>query len=180
MRYFSGPPGARSRRTPGHDYTGPGQYFITIRTYKGDPLFGEVKHGRMYLSPYGQIVVEEWQRTEERRQFVAIDEYIAMPDHFHGLIRLRRDPERSPKGSREARLATVRSTPGLENPSPGSLSTVIGAFKSAATRRINCVRRTPGGRVWQPSFWDTIVGDRRSLALLRRYIRTNPQRWRSD
>ncbi|PSQ84773.1 MAG: hypothetical protein BRD42_11075 [Bacteroidetes bacterium QS_3_64_15] len=66
--------------------------------------------------------------------------------------------------------------PGLEKPEPSTLSTVIGAFKSAVTRRINEKRETPGETVWQSSFHDHIVRNRNQLRRIRHYIRTNPRR----
>jgi len=138
----------------------------------------------MYLNPFGQIVAEEWKRTEELRPRVSLDAYVVMPDHFHGIICVNEEEghqsARHGASSREARLATTRATmPGLQTPTSGSLSTIVGAFKSAATRRINLRRQTPGARVWQSSFWDTFIRSDADLQKIRRYIQRNPRRWSS-
>jgi REP element-mobilizing transposase RayT len=65
--------------------------------------------------------------------------------------------------------------PGLEKRRAGTLSTIMGCFKSAVTRRINEKRNNPGATVWQSSFHDHIVRNREELHRIRRYIRTNPQ-----
>lgn len=137
-------------------------------------LFGTVERGRMYLKRYGKIVVEEWHRTEELREEVSLDTFIVMPDHVHGLLRIchseeetevEGEPERE---GREARLATASELPhGLEKPKSGTLSTIIGAFESAVTRRTNEKRDAPGEAIWQLSFHDHIVRNQKELRRIR-------------
>jgi len=82
------------------------------------------------------------------------------------------------KDGREMHLATSSGLPpGLEKRRAGTLSTIMGCFKAAVTRRINEKRNTPGETVWQSSFHDHIVRNRKELQRIRRYIRTNPQQW---
>jgi REP element-mobilizing transposase RayT len=187
-RFVNLPTGSRSRRLNGHDY-GRGTYFITTRTFRGEHLFGGVERGRMYLDEFGQMAFEEWQRTGELRSNVTLDAFVIMPNHIHGILCITRsDPADEAKldWSRVARLATTNAQPnpdmppGLEKPRPGTLSTIVGAFKSAVTRRINRMRNTPSASVWQPSFYDRIIRSERALFAVRRYIRTNPPRWHCD
>jgi len=153
----------------------------------------------MYLSEYGKIVAEEWERTGELRDKIFLDAFIVMPDHVHGLLWIRhRDNDRkgddeksvsetepesnggevpSQQDGREMHLATSSNLPpGLEKRRAGPLSTIIGCFKAAATRRINEKRDTPGETIWQSSFHDHIVRNQKELHRIRHYIRTNPQR----
>ncbi|HEX2878537.1 MAG TPA: hypothetical protein VHO25_03260 [Polyangiaceae bacterium] len=58
-----------------------------------------------------------------------------------------------------------------------TLSDVVGAFKSAATRRINALRGTRGMTSWQRSFHDHAIRDALDLELHRNYIDANPRRW---
>jgi len=58
----------------------------------------------------------------------------------------------------------------------GSIPTVVRAFKSAATKRINALRGTPGVLVWQRNYWDHIIRTERALDAIRRYIVNNPAR----
>lgn len=143
----------------------------------------------MYVNEFGQVVVDEWCRTGELRSNVTLDAFIVMPDHVHGILWIARSgpaDEAKSEGSREARLATTSAKtnsempPGLEKRRPGTLSTIVGAFKSAVTRRINRLRNSQGDAVWQPSFYDRIVRSKQSLHAIRRYIRTNLQRWHRD
>jgi len=202
VRQFTNlPPRARSRRCDNHDYRG-GAYFVTTNTKARAPLFGTVERGRMYLNGYGKIVAEEWHRTGEFRDEVSLDTFIVMPDHVHGLLWIRHPEtesereEKPEKGDREIQnasgeLGEERSRdasrdpsdlpPGLQKRRAGTLSTIMGCFKAAVTRRINEKRDAPGETIWQSSFHDHIVHNRKEIRRIRRYIRANPKEWsRSD
>lgn len=68
---------------------------------------------------------------------------------------------------------------------PRSLPTIIGAFKSAVTKRINRLRNTPGVPVWQRNYFGKstatavllhIIRNERDLERIRAYIAANPAR----
>ena len=65
-------------------------------------------------------------------------------------------------------------------PVAGSLSTVIGAFKAMATKRINNLRGSRGARVWQSNYYEHIIRNERELVAIRRYILDNPAQWSVD
>jgi len=79
-----------------------------------------------------------------------------------------------------------KSTPPLPAPAElnrASLSVVIGAFKSATTKKIHQMHsfRTlksanNGQSLWQAGFHEHILANERSLARVRRYISANPIR----
>ena len=103
-------------------------------------MFGEIANGEMRLNPSGQIVREEWLRTSVVRPDVELDAFVIMPNHVHGIVCFIEDGR-----------GTARRAPTVErfgHPVRGSLPTIVGAFKSAATRRINVIRRSPGTLVW--------------------------------
>jgi len=51
-------------------------------------LFGEVRSGRMVLSPLGKIVQQEWEKSFEIRQELICDIYVIMPNHIHAIVRI--------------------------------------------------------------------------------------------
>jgi putative transposase len=168
----------RSIRLPSWDYRWPGTYFVTVCTHRRTPLFGDVVDGRMRVSAFGRVVVEEWYRTEQMRANVALDAFVVMPDHIHGIVIIT-------EASTDARRVTARRDPTRSNrqfghPQPGSLPTIVGAFKSAATKRINRMRGTPGAPVWQRNYWERIVRDEDEMNAIRQYITDNPARWHHD
>jgi REP element-mobilizing transposase RayT len=88
MRYDKYGLNRRSIRMQGHDYSLGGSYYITICTYDRECLYGDVADGEMILSEYGQIVREEWERSTTIRPGLALDSYVVMPNHLHGLVTL--------------------------------------------------------------------------------------------
>ena len=77
-----------SARAAWWNYANPGAYFITICTHNRICLFGEIHDGAMYLSPIGQIVEQEWNRSFEIRTELFCDSLAIMPNHIHGIINI--------------------------------------------------------------------------------------------
>ena len=86
----------QSRRLDDWDYTQAAAYFVTICTRDRVCLFGEVETGRMGLNRYGRIAAEEWRRTANLRDSVALDAFIVMPNHVHGIIVIQTDGNGGP------------------------------------------------------------------------------------
>ncbi len=172
----------RSIRLKGYDYTQPGAYFVTICTHGREMLFGRVVGGEMALNEFGEIVREEWFKTARVRPYVRLyeDEFVVMPNHIHGIIWIVEvDPDDDDDvGERRRRAPTSHEQ--VCRPVPGSLPTIVRAFKSAATKRINLLRDTQGARVWQRNYYERIIRDERALNAIRRYIIANPMRWSLD
>lgn len=76
----------RSIRLKEYDYSQSGAYFITICTYNRKCSFGEIVNGEMQLNEWGTILENELLKTSELRPNVLLDEYVVMPNHFHGII----------------------------------------------------------------------------------------------
>ena len=51
-------------------------------------LFGSIVDKEMYLSAYGQIVAEEWNKSFEIRQELFCDAFVIMPNHIHAILRI--------------------------------------------------------------------------------------------
>lgn len=151
-----------SARLPGWDYSAPGAYFITICTAGRAHLFGTVRDGRVILSPLGQIVREEWEKSFAIRRELACDAFVIMPNHIHAIVRV--IPEKN----------SVAYRP------PRSISSFVAGFKSAATKRINQYRGTPGEPVWQARFHDHIIRNPREYERIAAYIAANPLKWDED
>jgi putative transposase len=148
-----------SARLKDWNYSNAGAYFVTICTGGMEEYFGKVKSGEMIRNPMGEIVAEEWRRTQERRKNVILDEWIIMPNHFHGIIIL---------------LGTNRKVVPMTLAS-NSLGSIIGQFKSIVTTRIHAAGYSVFA--WQPRFYDHIIRNGKSLNKIRRYIRNNPLNW---
>jgi len=161
----------RSIRLKGHDYAGAGTYFVTICAQDREPLFGEIVEAEVCLSDLGRIVEEEWLRTPSLRPRIVLGEYVVMPNHMHGIIMVVEGRDTAPPCPYASAFG---------KPVAGSLSTVIGAFKAMATKRINDLRDTRGARVWQSNYYEHIIRNERELVAIRRYILGNPAQWGAD
>ena len=64
---------------------------------------------------------------------------------------------------------------------PRSLGTVIGSYKSSATRYIRQeISEFTDTKIWQPRYHDHIIRNPDDLNRLREYIYYNPARWEAD
>ena len=93
-------PSRRLIRLRGYDYSQAGAYFVTLCTHNREFLFGEITAGgEMRLNEFGQIVQEEWLRSQEIRKEIELDEWVIMPNpdgrdrRLDGLAAVRRVPE---------------------------------------------------------------------------------------
>ena len=167
----------QSNRLQGWDYSRAGLYFVTICTKDHMCLFGDISNGEIRLSAVGEIVADEWQKTERIRPNVKLDESVIMLNHIHGIIQILSDPTPAdvdtghcPTSGDDVAVETPRrgahketphrgvSTDGLQ-PSywwkPNSLGSIIGQFKSVCTKRIRKMRYRDFA--WQPRFYDRII-----------------------
>jgi len=86
-------------------------------------------------------------------------------------------------GTAPTTMGTARRAPTVERfggPVSGSVPTIVRAFKSAVTKRINELRQSPGAKLWQRNYWEHIVRNEPELIRIREYIRNNPARWEWD
>ena len=81
-----------SLRLPDFDYSQPGAYFITMVTYKRQPLFGAITDGEMFPNDAGKIVWEVWKLLPGRYPNISLDEAVVMPNHFHGIVIIEENP----------------------------------------------------------------------------------------
>lgn len=156
-------PNRQSIRKRGWDYTSAGCYFVTINTHKNRALFGVIVNGRMVLNEAGRVAEKCWREIPEHFPTVALDEFVVMPNHLHGVLNLFH-------ASAEERAV--------------SLGDVVGAYKAAVSRILGRggkfpARATPiaagASAIWHRNYWDVIVPDEKALGAIRNYIRFNPR-----
>ncbi len=76
----------RTIRLKGYDYKQTGAYFVTICTQKRECVFGNVHGEEMVLNHAGEMVRKTWNDLSIKCPGTAIDEFIVMPNHIHGII----------------------------------------------------------------------------------------------
>ncbi len=157
----------KSIRLREYDYGQVGVYFVTICTHERECVFGEVVDGQMRLNEVGRIVEDEWYKTAEIRGNVVLDVSVVMPNHLHGILIITDAVE----ATRRVASTTLR---------PNTLGSIIGQFKSVATKRINELRQTPAAPVWQRNYYEHIIRNEKDYLRIYEYILNNPAKWQED
>ncbi len=182
----------RSIRLPGYDYAAAGGYFITICTQHRECLFGEVVDGEMRLNEAGKMVAECWQWLSTQFPQIAIDAWVVMPNHFHGVLVIT-DVRRGGSGtggkachgrvssvsSADAGRGGSRTAPTIQTREK-PLGRLIGAFKTVSTKRLNLLRHTPGLPLWQRNYYEHVIRNEDDLNHICHYIANNPLKWAED
>ncbi len=187
----------RSIRLQGYDYSQNGAYFITLCAKDRKPIFGKIVNGEMQLSPFGVIVRDEWLKTSEMRKNIEMDEFIVMPNHFHGIIVIddgigrdarHRVQDLDLKGTGTVHRAPTEKAPTREQfgkPTSNTIPTIIRGFKAAVTKQINTIQINAGKynlpeRIWQKNYYEHVIRNEVSLNKIREYIMHNPLNWKED
>lgn len=142
----------RSIRLKAYNYSQPGYYFVTLCC----------KNRNYYFEAFPvlkNIVDKNWYKLSERFRNIELDEFIIMPNHLHGIIRLK--DENSIK-----------------------LGDIIGAFKSITTNEwLKYIKENNldiWSKFWHWNYFERIIRDERQLENTREYIRNNPLNWEND
>ncbi|MCK9202147.1 MAG: transposase [Gallionella sp.] len=191
-----------SIRLQGYDYSQAGAYFITVCAQDRKCLFGDIADGEMALNGYGCAVQNEWIKTAEIRSGIQLGEFVVMPNHFHGILiidddlrrgtacralvddEVRREGMARPEGTKGicagSRTARRAPTERFGQSMPGSLPTIVRAFKSAVTKHINGIRQSPGVSIWQRNYYEHVIRNEADYRQIAEYIIDNPRRWEED
>jgi REP element-mobilizing transposase RayT len=154
-----------SIRLPDYDYSGEGEYFVTMCTHKRIKHFGRIVNGKMQLSPYGHIAFDEWQKIPVRFGSVELDEFVVMPDHIHGILIFQ---------------GIAKTLTGDEIKLPPKLGDVVGAYKSLVANeclKIAKVQNIVLGKFWQRNYYEHIICNEKDYENFANYIHDNPENW---
>jgi REP element-mobilizing transposase RayT len=124
------------------------------------------------LTDIGRIVQAEWERSTTIRSEIALDVFVVMPNHLHGVVFI----TELESGSH----CRARLRPEEHRRKPRSLGSFIAGFKAYSTKRINELRGTPGQRIWQPDYYEHVIRGEKDLLQIREYIINNPTQWALD
>ena len=174
-------------RHKNYDYSQNGFYFVTICAKNHQMFFGNIvrldnEYNPVYemkLSEIGKAAEKYWTEIPKHFSNVGLDEHIIMPDHIHGIIEI---DKQICNGRNEALPRSYNGKyPQMSEISPesGSLSTIIGSFKSIVTKTVN-QKFSDNNFQWQPRFHDRIIRNEKELDAIRKYISENPAKWHLD
>ncbi len=178
----------KSARLEGYDYRQAGLYFITICTYNREHYFGEIVDSEMQLSNIGVLADVFWHEIKNHKKNIELHQFVVMPNHIHGILEIMdggngigcRDDAcivstttsvaTSPQQSETHKMAAL-------SPKSGSVSRVIGSYKSAVTKHAH---RLGHEFEWQTRFYDHIIRNKNDYFRIQNYIKNNPYNWDID
>jgi len=153
----------------------------------------------MVLNEMGRTVSDCWLDLPNHYKHVVLDEFVIMPDHFHGIVvftdRVGGTGSGDGVGGRVWAIheSPIRKTPQREThlcnqPQPMDikqrrnmgLSKLVGRFKMVSAKQINILRNTPGVPVWQHNYYEHIIRNESELNRIRKYIINNPLNWKRN
>jgi putative transposase len=158
-----GRPKRRSIRLREYDYSQSGAYFVTVCVRNRECLLGEIAGGAMLMNRFGLATASTLEWLKERYAYVDLDEWILMPNHVHAII-----------------LIDGRDVGAVREPPVKPLGSLVGAFKTVSSKKINQMRGTAGQMVWQRNYYEHVIRSESELERIRDYIYSNPQAWVSD
>ncbi|HPR99493.1 MAG TPA: transposase [Candidatus Woesebacteria bacterium] len=188
----------RSIRLEGYDYFRNGLYFVTIDLESKKNLFWK-EINKFELNEMGMLAEKCWLDLEMRFN-IKLDEYVIMPNHIHGILRINRATTRVARtlnsnvgaGFMPARDVNINHAKNIANelnsnvgagfmPARNNLGNIIGVFKSIFVwEYIQNVKNQNWPRffkrLWQRNYYERIIRNEKEYLAIKNYIRNNPDK----
>ena len=163
-------------RLQNYEYSQTGYYLVTTCTQDRVNYFGEIEKTQMRLNDLGQIAMDCWHAIPEHFHNTALDKFIVMPNHIHGIIVIKDNDflRNNADGVGNNDRCSSRSARNME-----LLPKIISQYKSSVTRAVR-KRKNSHAFGWQKSFYDHIIRNDEDLYRIRTYIQNNPLNWVLD
>jgi putative transposase len=148
----------------------------------------DTSHG-VLLSSSGLIVRDVWMEINKQFPMVTCDDFIIMPNHFHGIINMSGSagtmkkagtkPNQNSKGNlNDNLLVGMGGITGIHNPMLSeNLGRIIRWFKGKSSRNI---RKFNPEFKWQSRFYDHVIHNPEAYQRIVKYMMENPSRWAED
>jgi len=142
----------------GHDYAGGGLYFVTICAHRNA--------GNIFADEAVKAIVEEcWQKIPEHFPNVEAKDFVVMPDHIHGIVRMVGAAGAKDFSPALAKGARPRGT-------SRTLGSVVRGFKIGVSKWVRQNRAVQD--VWHRDYYDIIVRSSEAERNIAEYIQMNP------
>ena len=138
----------------------------------------------MILNDAGRIATKCWNDIPVHFPHVALDQFVVMPNHIHGILWIVKtvgaknvsDGEKhvSPVGAKN--ISPLRSQPWAETSK--TIGSIIRGFKIGVTQWMRQERKSRD--IWQRNYYEHIIRNETALNRIRQYIVENPARWAED
>lgn len=176
----------KRNRMKGFDYSSNNLYFVTICVQDMVCCLGNIipiasegagldlpvsmpapeeKSQKIILNRYGSVVKERLIWLEQQYEYVILHNFVVMPNHVHAIIEID-----SLKIKNRVQIPSEQMEIKIK-----SLSSLIGAFKTTASKKIHELGYLKFS--WQRSFHDHIIRDEKAYTNINNYIHENPDKW---
>jgi REP element-mobilizing transposase RayT len=156
-------------RLKGFDYSGEGEYFVTICIEDRKKHFGKINDCKMVLSPSGKIVERIWNEIPNNFKNIRLGPYQIMPDHFHGIIIIKESQTNKHLMNQMPTKSGIKNNPmELET---ATLGRIIRWFKAKVKYEAKNIN--PGFK-WQSRYYDRIIRNEKEYYFISEYIQNNP------
>jgi putative transposase len=146
-------------RLKNYDYSQHNAYFITICVNHRKCILSNIIEDQTHLSHQGKIIEKQWLWLAKYYPYVSLNEYVIMPNHFHGIVVIENK---------------------MINKKRYSLSQLICAFKTTSAKAINKFQNSAGKQFWQRSYHERVIRNEEELGKIQEYIINNPLQWAID
>ncbi|MCG3114931.1 MAG: hypothetical protein LLH30_04550 [Candidatus Manganitrophus sp. SA1] len=150
----------------------------------------------MKFNDAGRMIKKWWLELANKFPLVETDEYVIMPNHFHGILTIvgadlcvRPDFSPDPKPNSNS-IRPNPEGPSLVDSNAGAhigapLPKILQWFKTMTTneyiRSIKQFHWSPFvGKLWQRNYYEHVIRNEDELTRVRQYIRDNPLNWETD
>lgn len=199
----------KSIRLKEYDYSQDGMYFMTICTHDRKCLFGKITNdSEMILNNAGQMAKLCWEEIPKHYPFVALDEFVIMPNHVHGILiidnsisgmnnkNITRANDYFPTQTAKDNDSKLANNVGANDYSPlrtahdcnrnmvrphgtsKTIGAIVRGFKIGVTKWFRA--NTEIYTVWQRNYYEHIIRNEKSLEKIREYILNNCYTWEKD
>jgi len=195
----------KSIRLEGYDYSQEGLYFVTIDLESKRNLLWK-KYNKFELNDIGRLMEKCWLDLKKRFN-VELDEYVVMPNHFHGIIKILENNKignmdnraigniynRAATRAARTQNAIIFNSKNVgagfmpaQNinfmPAQNNLGDIVGAFKSIFVWEYIKNVKTQNWphyfkRLWQRDYYERIVRNEAEYLNVKQYIKDNPMNW---
>jgi REP element-mobilizing transposase RayT len=137
----------------------------------------------MELNDAGLMVKTWWGKVPGKYPNVQTDEYVVMPNHFHGIISI--GFSQQDVGATLCGRPKIYPLPGQPHGVAPTVGRIVGWFKTMTTNQyIRGVQRNHWRpflkKLWQRNYYEHVIRDEKELNHFRRYITDNPMNWQID
>jgi len=167
-----------------YDYSQEGWYYVTICAQNQACLFGNILNDQMQLNKAGLMVKTWWRKVSSKFPSVQTDEYIIMPNHFHGIVHITCQ-SRDKLGQPHDKSGQLHRISGQPHGVAPTLGDVVNWFKTMTTNEyIRGVKQNKwppfAEKLWQRNYYEHIIRNEEDLNHVRQYIVENPLNWGTD